>query len=403
MTSDVADDRALSGLRVLDFSIMLAGPYCTRLLADAGADVIKVEPPDGDDMRQRAPLRAAPNGARHSTYFGQLNAGKRSLVLDLKCADATTLARELVQRCDVLVENFRPGVMERLGLGFDALAALNPRLVYCSISGYGQGSAAAGRAAYAMIVQAESGYDRSLMRYAGERDRPAPGALFPADVLGGINAFAAIQSALLQRHRTGRGQRVDVALLDGMLNLLIYELQEAQFPVTTPRPTYGPVRARDGDLLIAPITERNFVALCEVTALPALRSDPRFAGVPQRGAHWPAVMQIVEQWTTGRSVAECIAVLDTAGVPCAAYADPGAALHDPRLQSRGVFGTLNDAAGSFTGVNAPWQTSAGASRSGAHVPALGEHTDAVLHDVLHADADALTRWRAAGAFGRVAS
>ena len=240
---------ALAGLRVLDFSIMLAGPYCARLCADMGADVLKIEPPEGDDMRQRAPLRDG-----QSAYFGQLNAGKRSLALDLKLPEAIALVRRLVGEADVLIENFRPGVMERLGLGQEAMRALNPKLVYCSISGYGQTGPAAERAAYAMIVHAASGFDRTLARYAGESDRPAPGAVFVADVLGAIFAYGAIQTALVQRARTGHGQHVDVALMDCMLNLLVYELQEAQFPVATPRPTYGPLRAADGDVLVVPIT-----------------------------------------------------------------------------------------------------------------------------------------------------
>src|SRR5258708_6996984 len=192
----------LDGVRVLDFSIMLAGPYCARLLADVGADVIKIEPPEGDDMRLRTPLRKG-----QSAYFGQLNAGKRSLALDLKSADAIKLVHRLVEETDIVVENFRPGV----------------------------------------------------------KDRPAAGAVFVADVLGGIFGYSAIQTALVQRARTGEGQRIDVALMDCMLNMLIFELQEAQFPTPSPRHTYGPVRARDGDILIAPITPRNFTALCEVT------------------------------------------------------------------------------------------------------------------------------------------
>src|SRR5213080_2083617 len=281
MQESEAATAPLEGIRVLDFSIMLAGPYCARLLADVGAEVIKIEPPEGDDMRLRTPLRDG-----HSAYFGQLNAGKRSLALDLKSADAIRLVHQLVAETDILVENFRPGVMERLGLGYEALRKINPRLIYCSISGYGQSGPAAERAAYAMIVHAESGFDRSLMRYAGDRDRPAAGAIFVADVLGGIFGYAAIQTAMVQRARTGVGQRIDLALMDCMLNLLVYELQEAQFPVTTPRPTYGPVRAADGDVLVVPITARNFTALCEVTGLAELRDDPRFASLPLRNANW---------------------------------------------------------------------------------------------------------------------
>lgn len=400
MPSQPTQAGALDGLRVLDFTIMLAGPYCTRLLADLGADVVKIEPPDGDDMRQRAPLRPARDGseAQHSTYFGQLNAGKRSLALDLKNAQAIAVVQRLAEQADVLVENFRPGVMQRLGLGYGELAALNPKLIYCSISGYGQSGPGAERAAYAMMVQAASGFDRSLMRYAGDRDRPAPSAVFVADLLGGVNAFAAIQTALVQRARTGTGQRIDVALMDGMLNLLIYEMQEAQFPVATPRPSYGPVRTLDGDLLIAPITQRNFEALCDVTGLATLRDDPRFATVPQRGANWKTMMEVVEQWTSPRSRAECLRALDAGGVPCAAYADPGDALGDEHLRQRGLFCEVQDAAGGFTGVNPPWQMSGTPTHVRGWVPGIGEHSAQVLRDTLNLDAAALERLRAAGVF-----
>jgi CoA:oxalate CoA-transferase len=385
----------LAGLRVLDFSIMLAGPYCARLLADVGADVIKIEPPEGDDMRLRTPLREG-----HSTYFGQLNAGKRSLALDLKNADAIALVHRLVAETDIVVENFRPGVMDRLGLGYEALRDINPRLIYCSISGYGQSGPAAERAAYAMIVHAESGFDHSLMRYAGDRERPASGAIFVADVLGGIFGYSAIQTALVQRTRTGKGQRIDVALMDCMLNLLVYELQEAQFPIRSPRPTYGPVRTRDGDILIAPVTPRNFAALCEVTGQRELADDPRFKTLPARGANWTAMMQVIETWTERHTVGECIAALDRAGVPCAEYREPGAALADPHLRQRGVFTTVTDGAGEFVGVNAPWKMSEGDTPIGRDVPAIGAHRDEVLSRALGLSAGAIAELVAAGAFGK---
>jgi len=392
-TSETA--RPLAGLRVLDFSIMLAGPYCARLLADVGAEVIKIEPPEGDDMRLRTPLRDG-----HSTYFGQLNAGKRSLALDLKNAEAVKLVHRLVSDADILVENFRPGVMDRLGLGYEALSAINPRLIYCSISGYGQSGPSADRAAYAMIVHAESGFDQSLARYAGDRDRPASGAIFVADVLGGIFGYSAIQTALVQRTRTGQGQRIDVALMDCMLNLLIYELQEAQFPIRSPRPTYGPVRASDGDILIAPVTPRNFAALCEVTGQAELTDDPRFKTLPGRGANWTAMMQVIEQWTEQHSVAECIAALDRAGVPCAEYRAPGAALDDPHLQQRGVFGTIADGAGAFVGVNAPWKMSGADTPIGREVPGIGAQRDDILSRALGLSREAIAGLAAAGAFGK---
>ncbi|KJC56893.1 carnitine dehydratase [Bradyrhizobium sp. LTSPM299] len=386
----------LEGKRVLDFSIMLAGPYCARLLADVGADVIKIEPPEGDDMRLRTPLRDG-----HSAYFGQLNAGKRSLALDLKSPEAIRLVHQLVSETDILVENFRPGVMDRLGLGYEALRAINPRLIYCSISGYGQSGPAAERAAYAMIVHAESGFDRSLMRYAGDRDRPASGAIFVADVLGGIFGYSAIQTALVQRARTGVGQRIDVALMDCMLNLLVYELQEAQFPIRSPRPTYGPVRALDGDILIAPITPRNFAALCEVTGQSELAEDARFKTVPGRGANWTAMMQVIEQWTAQHTVRDCMAALDRAGVPAAEYRDPGAALTDPHLLQRGSFASIADGAGEFMGVNAPWKMSGASTSMQRDIPGIGAHRDEVLSRVLGLSAEAIADLREAGAFGSV--
>jgi CoA:oxalate CoA-transferase len=386
----------LQGIRVLDFSIMLAGPYCARLLADVGADVIKIEPPEGDDMRLRTPLRDG-----NSTYFGQLNAGKRSLALDLKSKEAIELVRKLVSETDVVVENFRPGVMDRLGLGYEALREINPRLIFCSISGYGQTGPAAERAAYAMIVHAESGFDRSLMRYAGDRDRPATGAIFVADILGGIFGFSAIQTALVQRGRTGVGQRIDVALMDCMLNLLVYELQEAQFPIRSPRPTYGPVRTLDGDILIAPITPRNFAALCEVTGQAELRDDPRFKTVPGRGANWTAMMQVIEEWTRRHTVEQCMTALEKAGVPSAVYRDPGAALSDPHLLQRGSFATLADKAGEFTGVNAPWKMSGADTAMKREIPGVGAHRDEVLSQTLGLSGETIADLAKAGAFGQV--
>jgi crotonobetainyl-CoA:carnitine CoA-transferase CaiB-like acyl-CoA transferase len=281
------------------------------------------------------------------------------------------------------------------------MRALNPKLVYCSISGYGQTGPAAERAAYAMIVHAASGFDKTLARYAGESDRPAPGAVFVADVLGAVFAYGAIQTALVQRARTGEGQHIDVALMDCMLNLLVYELQEAQFPVATPRPTYGPVRAIDGDLLVVPITARNFSALCEVTGLSELKDDPRFASLPKRNANWHAMMGIVERWTEGRSVADCVAAFEAAGVPCSAYGEPGDALEDPHLVGRGLFGRISDAAGTFTGVNPPWRMSGASAELRGRVPGVGADGDAVLGEWLALGPDELERLRAGGVFGRL--
>ncbi|MEB2347395.1 MAG: CaiB/BaiF CoA-transferase family protein [Comamonadaceae bacterium] len=386
---------ALTGIRVLDFSIMMAGPYCTRLLAELGADVIKIEPLEGDDMRLREPRREG-----RSAYFGQLNAGKRSVAMDLKRPEAVALIKQLVQHVDVVVENFRPGAMERLGLDAGTLLNINPRLIYCSISGYGQTGASADQAAYAMIVHAESGFDRTVMRYAGDREHPAHAAVFVADMLGAIFAFGAIQAALIQRTSTNKGQTIDVALMDCMLNLLVYELQEAQFPVTSPRPTYGPVRAADGDLIVAPITSRNFDALCTATEQRKLREDPRFATMVERNANWDAMMRLVESWTSKRSQKECIDCLRAAGVPCAPYNEPGDALKNPTLLERGLFSKIEDAAGSFTGINPPWKMSGIQEVTSNQVPEIGEHTHIVLKEMLGLSTKDFQDLQSAGVLGR---
>src|ERR1700739_1985079 len=180
----------LDGVRVLDFSIMLAGPYCARLLADVGADVIKIEPPEGDDMRLRAPLREG-----QSTYFGQLNAGKRSLALDLKSEEAIKLVHGLVADADILVENFRPGVMDRLGLGYEALRVINPRLIYCAVSGFGQNGPERGTAAFDGKLQAMSG----IMSITGHEDKgPTRAGFALCDTIGAMTAAFAVASALSQ-------------------------------------------------------------------------------------------------------------------------------------------------------------------------------------------------------------
>ena len=396
-----SDGDALTGIRVLDFTSMIAGPYAARLLADVGAEVIKVEPPGGEDMRQRAPLH---NG--HSRYFGQLNAGKKSITLDLKKPEAQALARRMAGQADVVVENFRPGVMQRLGLDYATLSKLNPRLVYCSISGYGQSGASTGRPAYAPVVHAASGFDTTLARYAGngedaasERKCPAAGAVFIADVLGGIYACSAIQTALLQRARTGAGQHVDVALMDCMLNLLVYELQEAQVPPMPQRFAYGPISAADGDLLIAPITQRNFAALCDAIGRPELKTDVRFATIAARSRNWYGLMACAEAWASARTVQQCIVELDAGGVPCSHYGEPADALNDPDLIARGTFADVSDGGGSFKGVNAPYRMSGSRADLGAAVPETGEHTQEVLRRLLGLDDSEYARARLAGLFG----
>ncbi len=300
----------LDGLKILDFTIMMAGPLCTRLLADVGAEVIKVEAPEGDHIRTRPPLRDG-----HSTYFGQLNAGKESIALDLKQPDALAIARRLAAAADVVIENFRPGVMKRLGLDYATLAADNPGLVYCSISGFGQTGPAAAKPAYAPVIHAASGFDLANLYYQDGQERPAKTGIFIADVLGGVYAFGAIQSALIERHRTGRGQAIDVSLMDCMLNLMVYECQEAQFPSDRRRPLYKPLFARDGYVIVAPISQNNFERLTEAVGHPEWKTDPRFATIGAREQNWDLLMSLVEEWTKERPALDCENILMAAGIP----------------------------------------------------------------------------------------
>src|SRR5436190_21198308 len=244
---------ALDGLRVLDFTTTIAGPHCARMLADLGAEVIKIEAPEGDMMRTRPPLR---NGA--STSFGQLNAGKKSIALDLKSADGVEAARRLVATADVLVENFRPGVMRRFGLDYEALRPIKPDLIYCAISGYGQTGPSAALPAYAPVIHAASGYDLAHMAYQGEERRPDYCGIYIADVLTGTYAFGAITTTLYHRQLTGRGQMIDVSMLESMLSLTLSELQLAQFPgaFIPGRPVFGPIATADGYLNLSVASER---------------------------------------------------------------------------------------------------------------------------------------------------
>jgi CoA:oxalate CoA-transferase len=265
--------RALSGLTVLDFTTTIAGPHCTRLLADLGAEVVKIEPPEGDMMRSRMPLR---NGA--STSFGQLNAGKKSVVLDLKSAKAVEAVHRLAERADVVVENFRPGVMRRLGLDYAALGKTNRRLVYCAISGYGQTGPSATLPAYAPVIHAASGYDLAHMSYQPDRLRPDNCGVYIADVLSGTYAFGAIMAALNQRERTRLGQLVDVSMLESMLTLTLPELQLAQFNVPPPsKHLFGPVATAEGFISLAVASERTFQGLAAAAGRLDWLTDPRFA------------------------------------------------------------------------------------------------------------------------------
>jgi crotonobetainyl-CoA:carnitine CoA-transferase CaiB-like acyl-CoA transferase len=365
-----------AGVRVLDFSTTIAGPYCARMLADMGAEVIKIESAEGETMRTRPPLR---NGC--STTFGQLNVGKKSVVLDLKAEQGRDVVRMLIAGTDVLVENFRPGVMRRLRLDYQTLSTLNPKLVYCSISGYGQTGPSAELPAYAPVIHAASGYDMAHLAYQRGRERPDYCGIYHADVFAGTYAFGAISAALYQRMATQRGQHIDVSMLESMLSLTLNEVQWSQFPVKqTARPMFGPIETRDGYVMVAIASEKTFQGLMKVIGHPEWINDPRFAAYTDRRSNWAALMDGVEAWSRTVTTEECLAGLNQEGVPSSAYRTVAQALADPQLAHRGALAEVEDGGGIFRMMNLPLRMSGARVAAGKRVAPLGEHTRALLKE-----------------------
>jgi CoA:oxalate CoA-transferase len=381
MTVAEIDERnatgSLDGLRVLDFSTTIAGPHCTRMLADVGAEVIKIEPADGETMRIRPPVR---NGC--SSLFGQLNAGKKSLVLDLKSPEAAGIIHHLVKGADILVENFRPGVMRRLKLDYPSLQPLNPRLIYCSISGYGQTGPSAELPAYAPVIHAASGYDMAHLAYQPGRNRPDYCGIYHADVLTGVYAFGAISAALYQRQLSGKGQHIDVSMLESMLTLTPNEVQNAQFDVAPPsRPMFGPVETADGYVMVAIASEKTFQGLVHAAGRPEWIADTRFAKYADRRRHWTELMDGVESWSRTVTTEKCLDELCAHGVPSSAYRTVAEAMGDPQLVHRGAFAEVEDEGGTFKVMNLPFRMSGAKVAAGRRAPALGEHTSVVLGEI----------------------
>ena len=374
------DDEALTGcfdgLRVLDFSTTIAGPHCARMLADMGAEVIKIETAEGETMRTRPPLR---DGC--STTFGQLNVGKKSLVLDLKSPEGVEAVRRLVMTTDVLVENFRPGVMARLKLDHETLRALNPALIYCSISGYGQSGPSAELPAYAPVIHAASGYDMAHLAYQPGREKPDYCGIYHADVVAGTYAFGAISAALYQRTRTQRGQHIDVSMLETMLTLTLNEVQWSQFKVAPlSRPMFGPIETRDGYVMVAIASEKTFQGLMKVIGHPEWVDDPRFAAYADRRNNWAKLMDGVEAWSRAVTTEQCLSALNREGVPSSAYRTVAEALADPQLAHRRALAEVEDGGGTFRVLNLPFRMSGARVSAAKRMATLGEHTRALLKE-----------------------
>ena len=388
----------LDGLTVLDFTRVLAGPYCTRLLADLGARVIKVERPgEGDEMR-RGFLQLDPERTDQSTYFIRINAGKQSIGIDLAHPDAKPLVFDLVRRADVVVENFLPGVMAKLGLDYAAVAAVRPDVVYCSISGYGQTGPLSDAPAFALLINAISG----LMHLEQQDDpAPRPGYLQAADVLAGTHAFGAILAALVRRGRTGMGARLDVSMLEalvaaedisygGVLN------GGAEYP--GPRP--GMIVHRIGERYLAVQTVGAPQLWARITGAMGrkdLVTDPRFATPAARREHWGELRPIVTAWLDGFAAVEAaIEALRAARVPCAPVLAPAEVAEHPHMAARHAFPTVpHPTRGEVRVTATPFHVDHAPVRPAGSAPyRVGEHTRVVLREVLgYADEriDALTR------------
>ena len=381
-TTIAADDEgnltpSFDGLRVLDVSPTIAGPPGTRMLPDMGAEVIKIEPAEGETMRTRPPVR---NNC--STAFGQLNIGKNSLVLDLKSPAGVEAVRRLIATADVLVENFRPGVMRRLKLDYASVRDINPKLIFCSISGYGQTGPSAELPAYAPVIHAASGYEMAHLAYQPGRSRPDYCGIYHADVLTGVYAFGAISAALYQRAASGKGQHIDVSMLESMLSLTLNELQWSQFEVKqTQRPMFGPIETTDGYVMVAIASEKTFQNLMQVIGRPDWVSDPRFAKYSDRRDNWAGLMEGVEAWSRSVSTQACLAALNEYGVPSSAYRTVREALADPQIAHRGALAEVADGGGSFKVLNLPFRMSGAAVGARKRMSTLGEHTLSYLKEI----------------------
>ncbi len=375
----------LAGIRVVDLTRILAGPYCTQALADAGADVVKVEEPGkGDDTRGWGP----PFVKGESAYYLAVNRGKRGITLNLKDPRGRDVLWKLLGGADVLVENFRPGTLDRLGLSWGEVHGRLPRIVYASVSGYGPDGPLGGRPGYDAVVQGEGG----LMSVTGAADGPPQkvGASL-VDVLAGMTAFQGIVLALLRRERSGEGARVDVSLLESLLPTLTYHtttyLLAGQVPTRlgNRHPNLAPYEtfeAADGHLIVGVGSESLWRAFCAAADRPELAADPRFATNADRVTHYDALRAVLAPLLRSRSVGDWTARLEAAGVPCGRVRTVAEALDGPQVAARGLLLDVDHPhLGRGRYVGSPIHLSDAGRGSLRPPPLLGQHTDEVLGEL----------------------
>jgi crotonobetainyl-CoA:carnitine CoA-transferase CaiB-like acyl-CoA transferase len=395
---------ALAGVRVLDLSRVLAGPWATQLLADLGAEVIKIEKPgEGDETRAWGPPWLENNGAREAAYFLSANRGKRSVTIDIARPEGAVLVTRLAAQSDVLIENFKVGGLAKYGLDYASLAAANPGLVYCSITGFGQDGPYADRPGYDFVIQAMGG----LMSLTGDAEgAPMKAGVALTDLVTGLYAANAIQAALRHRDRTGQGQHIDVALLDVQVAALANQALNYLVSGANPRrwgnahPNIAPYQSfatLDGDIAIAAGNDGQFARLCEVLGLRELPADPRFTGNAERVVNRAALIAALQAAFAADTTAEWLKRLHAAGVPAGAVNRLDAVFADPQVVHRGLATTLpHPTLGAAPGVACPIRLSQTPVGAVTAPPPLGHDTRAVLAERLGLDAMALDRLEADG-------
>ena len=372
--------RALQDVRVLDVTQVMAGPFCAMLLCDMGADVIKVESPAGDSSRRMAGARGS-----DSASFNAVNRGKRGIVVDLKASGGADVLRRLASHADVFIENYRPGVLGRLRLDYDALRGVNPRLVYASISGYGQTGPAAHKGGFDLVAQGVSG----LMSVTGEPDRPPVKVGVPLTDLGaGLFAACGILAALHARERTGEGQLVDTSLVDAGVALSVWEATELFSKGVVPGPLgsahrmsapYQAIRCADGYITLGAANDRIFRRLAELLGHPEWRDDPRFENDSGRVENRVLLAGLIEDVTSLQSRQYWLDRLEAHDIPCGPINDYREVVQDPQVRAREmVVETRHPTLGTLSTLGTPIKLSGTPLTPGRPAPLLGQHTDEVL-------------------------
>ena len=403
--------KALGHIRVLDLSRVLAGPWCSQNLADLGADVIKIERPGaGDDTRAWGPPYAKDaegNDTSEAAYYLAANRGKRSVTVDIASEQGQALIRELALQADVVIENYKVGQLKRYGLDYDALKAIKPDLVYCSVTGFGQDGPYAHRAGYDFLIQGMGG----LMSVTGERDDlpgggPQKAGVALTDIMTGMYATVAVLAALTHRDRTGTGQHIDMALLDTQVAMLA-NMGSNYLNSGKPPKRWGNAHANivpyqsfacaDGHIIVATGNDGQYQKFVEAGLRPELASDARFCTNPQRVKHRDVLVPLLADMVRTRTRDDWITLLEAVGVPCGPINDIGEVFDNPQVKARGMaFEMDHPAAGKVKLVRSPMKLSATPAQASLPPPMLGQHTEEVLRDLLGRSAEDIAALRAGG-------